>query len=156
MKIAELIASLIATAVFAFFFVKSIQMPTYDAFWTGPGAMPAVLCASLMVFSLWWAGDLLWEQKQKKMQAAEPSSDEEMTGAGANWKRLATIVALTFIYTYVLTPLIGFAVATVVFLFVSIFIFGEMHWIKSLLLSGGISLGVYATFNNVLHLPMPR
>ena len=156
MKKGELVASLAASTGFVYILIESLQMPKYGAFWTGPGAMPAVLAACLAVFSLRWVGDLIWEFKESRAQATDASTEGAAGGTKADWKRLGVIVCLTFFYAYLLTPLIGFTAATVVFLFVSILCFGEMHWFKSFLLSGVVSLGVYVTFSYVLHLPMPR
>ncbi len=57
-------------------------------------------------------------------------------------------------YGYTL-PLIGYPLGTFLFLFITARMMGERSWILCILLSVGLSLGIYLLFTQALGIPLP-
>lgn len=52
-------------------------------------------------------------------------------------------------------PILGYPLGTFLFLFITSRLMGERSWILGLLISAGLSLGIYSLFTQILDIPLP-
>lgn len=64
------------------------------------------------------------------------------------------LTALLGGYGYTLN-LIGYPLGTFLFLSITSWLIGERSWILNILLSSGLSLGIYSLFTQILDIPLP-
>jgi len=142
-------------------------MPPTEDFWTGPGAFPLMLSTILILLTVWWVVDVLYQTKRAKKGtlkeiAFKKTLLEELVGGKGQQKRLLIIILATLVFIFVLIPvcgkiseLYGFCIAVYVFLLGTIKLFGTYSWKKTMIISLVAVLGVYLVFNYALMLPMP-
>ncbi len=152
--IIELVVSTGLMFFFSILLKYALAMPDYSKFWAGPGAFPVVLNALLLIMSFFWFLDTIRKycktsDKGKEIKVPRLFSDNKQ------WMRMGIISLLTIIYIYFFTPLLGFTMATMAFLVISLFVFGNSRWYKNLMMGIVVTLLVYVTFKYVLNLPMP-
>jgi len=135
------------------------NMPDYGNFWTSPGAFPIILCSSLLCFSIWWFISAIRKLKLNVDINAKESIKYVFLKnfkVDSEKKRLYIIIFLTFLYIYVLIPIIKFIPSTLIFLIISTGIFSKLRWIKLVGISTIITILIYIAFKYALHLPLPR
>lgn len=72
-------------------------------------------------------------------------------------KTLGSVMGLAVllgVYGYTL-PWIGYLLGTFLFLSITSRLLGEKSWILNILLSAGVSLGIYGLFTRILGIPLP-
>ena len=162
MKIFELCISLLSSAVFLYLLTVSISIRYIKSFWSGSGAVPAVISGFLLFFSLVWAIDTFIEIQQKSASVRKPvlltfsNYITLLSGRRNEILRFIAVVGMTIIYIYILMPAIGFVFASALFLIVSIYLFGQMHWFKCIFIGVSVSGLIYVAFRYFLHLPLPH
>lgn len=83
-----------------------------------------------------------------------PEKDLESHSLKRTFLSVLPLTALLGGYGYTL-PLIGYPLGTFLFLSITVRLMGERSWILILLLSAGLSLGIYTLFTQVLDIPLP-
>lgn len=140
-----------------------IAYPTSARFLTGGGAFPFLLCVILIILNVIW---MINNFQILRHQEGDPQSTPLLTylfGTREQFRRLVLIALLVLLYVFALIPLAGmvhptygFAMATAVYLIISIKIFGNLSWAKTILVSVVVTGLVFFAMNNMLMLPMPK
>ncbi len=151
----EIIVGIIFLIFFLYLLILGIEMPEYGQFWVSPGAFPVILNILLLLLSLWWVIAQIINLREKKELKNQVVKLSALFSAKEEWKRLVLISVLTLAYIYWLTPLLGFSIATVVFLTISLKLFGKINWLKCTGVGVLITILIYLAFRYVLNLPMP-
>ena len=154
MRWAERITAVVLLALSALWIQLAVDLP-FPAFARvakmGPGHYPiavAGLLASLAVL-------LLWQTFRCEKHAASAEDDEEQSRNPQGFRHL--IIGFGFFLVYViLVPLIGFVLASMVFVFCFIRLIGQFNY----LLSGALALGIpallWTVFAYLLTVPLPK
>jgi putative tricarboxylic transport membrane protein len=108
----------------------------------GPNIFPFALGALLVILSL----RLFYEV----LKAKGPGKREEKL----DYKRFLIIFAAAFLYAFFLET-IGYIIGTFLFLLISFQVLERGKWLKSILISGLFSVGVYVIFVVILEGSMP-
>lgn len=108
----------------------------------GPNIVPFGLGALLVLLSL----RLFYEVLKSKDQ----SSKEQKL----DYKKFLVIFVAAFLYAYFLET-IGYIIGTFLFLLISFQVMEKGNWLKSILISGLFSAGVYIIFVVILEGSMP-
>jgi len=141
-----------------------ISYPSTGTFWTGGGAFPFILCVILIFLNGLWIIDSIQAMKRGKLSGSDgPSLFTFLFGEKDQSRRLFLIALLVVLYVFALIPLAakvdrtyGFAIATFIYLMISIKLFGKLHWVKTLLTSAVTTGIIFFAMNNILRLPMPK
>ena len=107
----------------------------------GPGFFPRVIGIAAIVVILWTIIDELRKQKL--------SNDDDH-----QWSDVVLLIALALGYAVLLRLLGGF-VATIIFLFATLFFLNPGQHVKNLIVSVLVPAGVYLLFDHVLNANMP-
>lgn len=154
----ELVVSAITTLAFLFLLVTSIGIKGRWSPWISPGAFPAILSAIVLIASILWFVDtlvLFIKSRNTTGNLEENNSEKKIFHLSMEGKRLAEIIILTILYIMVLMPLLGFAFATLIFLFVAVKLFyGKTR--MAFIVSVSTALAIFVLFRFLLLLPMPR
>lgn len=129
--------SLIILSVFAIF--QSLKISENELTTTSPGAFPIFISTLLLVFSVW-----IFIEGRKKHK--NPSKDKIFT------KEIISIIILLILYSLLLES-IGFEIATLGFLFLSMSYLSKKNTIRNLLISlltVGIIIFVFKTVFKVV------
>ena len=154
----ELVVSAFTSLAFLFFLVISIGMKGRWNPWISPGVFPAILSAIVLISSTIWFVDtfiLYIKSKQNIKYLEKDNSKIRFFPISKEEKRLAEIIILTILYIMVLMPLIGFAFASLIFLFVAIKLFYGKTLV-ALIVSVSMALAIFLLFRYLLLLPMPK
>lgn len=140
----------------------NIPYPTNMRFLTGGGSFPFLLCIILIALNAVWIINNV-QILQKRVDTEQPPLLTYLFGTKQQFRRLLLIVLLVLLYVFALIPLCGmihttygFASATLAYLIVSIKMFGNLNWTKTVLVSAVTAGIVFFAMNNMLMLPMPK
>ena len=139
-----------------------IPYPNNMKFITGGGSFPLLLCVILIILNLVWIINNI-QILREGTDAEGPPVLTYLFGTKQQFRRLLIIVLLVLLYVFAMIPLggmvhpvYGFPAATSVYLIVSIKLFGDLSWPKTILV-GVVTAGLlFFAMNNMLMLPMPR
>ena len=162
----ELVVSLlflalsIAVAVMA----KLLPVGLAPTFWVGAGAFPFILSVLLAIVSVWWSLDTIARiREEKKLQLAKKPWLDELLGNRTQKIHFVVICVAILIYVFALIPLCGgltkeygFLIASFVFLCVTIKIFNEISFPKTILISASSVVIIYLVFHYGLKVIMPK
>lgn len=154
MRWAERITAIVLLALCVLWIKLAVDLP-FPAFARvakmGPGHYPiavAGLLASLAVL-------LLWQTFRCEKHAASAEDDEEQSRNPQGFRHL--IIGFGFFLVYViLVPLIGFVLASMVFVFCFIRLIGQFNYLLSGALALGIPALVWIVFAYLLTVPLPK
>lgn len=107
----------------------------------GPGFFPRVIGIAAIVVILWTLVDEL---------RARTASDDK----NHHWGDVALLIALAIGYA-ILLRLFGGFIATLIFLFVTLFFLNPGQHLKNLIVSVAVPVGVYLLFDQLLNANMP-
>ena len=143
----------------------NIPVGLANNFAVSAGAFPVLMGVILLILSVWWLADNLLEMKKEK---AQPQSGRkvplltEIFGERKQQIHLVLISALILIYAFVLIPVCGgftreygFTIASFIFLTVSIKLFNEISWLKTLIISAVTAILIFVVFHHGLSVVMP-
>lgn len=140
-----------------------IVYPTSARFLTGGGAFPFLLCVILIILNVIWIINNLQILRHQKGDFQSTPLLTYLFGTKEQFRRLVLIALLVLLYVFALIPLAGvihptygFAIATAVYLVISIKIFGNLSWGRTILVSVVVTGLVFFAMNNMLMLPMPK
>lgn len=133
----------ITLAFGAFVVVLAVGMPLLTAGVPGPGLLPLIIGLLLVMF-----GVLLLLQPGQESSASS-SLDRE---AG---RRITGTIGAAVLFTAAV-PIIGFPIATMIFLTVLIWWWGQYRWWIAGLISLLTSLSLMLVFQSLLHAPLPK
>ncbi len=141
----------------------NISYPNSAQFLTGGGSFPFLLSVLLIILNVIW---IINNIQILKHTEHDPNSKPLLTylfGTKEQFRRLLLIALLVLLYVFALIPLAGmihptygFAIATGLYLIVSIKMFGNLSWAKTILVSVIVTGLVFFAMNNMLMLPMPK
>lgn len=154
----ELIVSAVTFLLFLFFLVTSLGMESSGNPWVSAGVFPSILSLIILICSILWLIDSFVAYMRHRKDVGQQESHNSLGGLfhlSKESKRLLIIIILTLLYILVLMPLVGFVIATFLFLFISIMLFYG-KWRSALIVAVSMSLVLYVLFQFILHLPMPR
>lgn len=141
MRNADRIVGLIILAFGAGYLLAAISMPsTTIGDPLGHKTFPVIL-GGLMIFL---GSSLL----------VKPGRDTEFSPLKRTFISVIILAGLLGAYGYSL-PILGYPPGTFLFLFITSRLIGERSWILGLLLSAGLSLGIYSLFTQILDIPLP-
>lgn len=106
----------------------------------GPRVFPVILGGLMMFLGL--------------MIFIKPEKDLEAFSLGKTFLTVLLMAGLLGVYGYTL-PWVGYPLGTFLFLFLTSRLLKEKSWVLGLLLSAGLSLGIYALFTKALGIPLP-
>jgi len=141
MRNADRIGGLIIIAFGAGYLLAAISMPSAtigDPL--GHKTFPVIL-GGLMIFL---GSSLL----------VKPGRDTEFSPLKRTFISVILLAGLLGGYGYSL-PILGYPLGTFLFLFITSRLIGERSWILGLLLSAGLSLGIFIIFTKILDIPLP-
>jgi len=84
----------------------------------------------------------------------KPGRDTESSPLKRTFISVIVLAGLLGAYGYSL-PIFGYPLGTFLFLFITSRLIGERSWIFGLLLSAGMSFGIYSLFTQILDIPLP-
>lgn len=166
MLIFELVVAALSIILWSIMLYMSfgITYPSSGTFWTGGGAFPFVLCVILIFLNVLWIIDSIQTMKHERLSSpARASLLTFLFGVKDQRRRLFLITLLVLLYVFALIPLAakidrtyGFAIATFIYLMISLKLFGKLNWLKTLLTSAVTTGIIFFAMNNILRLPMPK
>ncbi len=140
-----------------------ITYPNSAQFLTGGGSFPFLLSVLLILLNGIWVINNVQILRKGTDDSAQPPLLEYLFGTKDQTRRLVLIALLVILYVFALIPLCGhihqtygFAVATLIYLIISIKLFGNLSWVKTVLVSVITTGLVFFAMNNMLMLPMPK
>lgn len=154
MKWAERITAVVLLALSALWIQLAVDLP-FPAFARvakmGPGHYPIAVAGLLAILAVL----LLWQTFRSEKHADPAEDDEEQSSVSKGFRHL--IIGFGFFLAYViLVPLIGFVMASIVFVFCFIRLIGKFNY----LLSGALALGIpallWTVFAYLLTVPLPK
>ena len=116
----------------------------------GPKAIPRILGVLLLI-----SAGLLWLETRISGKAAEPLKGETSSEEQGHSGVVGAIVALTVVY-FAVFELLGYAVATTVYLAVLMAYFNRGRWTANLLTAAGFSFGSYLLFSRLFGAQLAR
>lgn len=141
MKTANLVSSLIAIGIAAFFIIMTFQFRDIDFQDTGPAFMPRMYAGMLVILALL----LFVNTIRSKEHSKQDKSNLKLV--------FVTMLLITILIS--LTPLLGFYILTPI----AVFIFLKICKEKSLYIQIGLPIGVvlfvYVLFQKILLVPIP-
>ncbi len=137
----------IAFALIGAFFITQSQYISTSAYGSqvGPNLFPLGLGLLLVLLSL----RLFWETFQLKYRSAASKAE-----TGLMYKRFFTILIATLLYVLLL-EIIGYVIATALFLYATFLVMGSTSQLKSLVVSLAFSVGVYVVYVQLLKGTLP-
>lgn len=134
-------------------------------FWVSAGAFPFILGAILILLCVWWSLDLVVRIRREKRETPGKEKKfwlDELLGDNVQKLHFVAISVAILIYVFVLVPLCGdlsreygFALASFIFLTVTIKFFNDISFIKTIIISA-VSVGViFVVFHYGLKVLMP-
>jgi membrane protease YdiL (CAAX protease family) len=154
MKWAERITAIVLLALSALWIQLAVDLP-FPAFARvakmGPGHYPIAVAGLLALLAV-----LLFCQTLRSEKPTDAAKDDQEQSRNPRGSRLL-IIGFGFFLTYViLVPLIGFVLASIVFVFCFIRLIGQFNY----LLSGALALGIpallWTIFAYLLTVPLPK
>lgn len=140
-----------------------ITYPSSAQFLTGGGSFPFLLSALLILLNGIWVFNNIQILRKGTDDSAQPPLLVYLFGTKEQTRRLVLIALLVLLYVFALIPLCGhihatygFAVATGIYLIISIKMFGNLNWVKTVLVSIVTTGLIFFAMNNMLMLPMPK
>jgi len=115
----------------------------------GPAAFPRL---TLVIVSLLSALQIVLSLRKRGQLIAEKKNSKRVTVD--NKLVLLITVVLMFVYAQLL-PVVGFYIATTVFLFVVMFLMGNRRWLQLVTVPIGFNLLIHVTFVMTLGLRLP-
>ncbi len=154
MKWAERITAIVLLALSALWIQLAVHLP-FPAFARvskmGPGHFPIAVAGFLAILAVL----LLWQTFRSEKHTGSAEDDEEQSRDPRGFRHL--LIGFGFFLAYViLVPLIGFVLASIVFVFCFIRLIGQFNY----LLSGALALGIpallWTVFDYLLTVPLPK
>lgn len=142
MKTANLVSSMIAILIAAFFFIMTFQFKEINVQDTGPAFLPRLYAGILVILAI-----LLFINSYK---SKTPKNEDTST----NFK-LVFITMVLMIGLISLIPIIGFYIATPIAVFIFLKIFKQKNLFLLIGLPIGIVVCVYLLFQRILLVPLP-
>ena len=141
-----------------------ITYPSSARFLTGGGSFPFLLCILLILLNvIWIVNNIQVLRKGENDESAQSPLLVYLFGTKQQFRRLVLIAMLVLLYVFALIPLCGkvhpvygFPCATLIYLIISIKLFGNLNWVKTILTSVIVTGLVFFAMNNMLMLPMPK
>ena len=134
-------------------------------FMVSAGGFPFVLGVILTLLSIWWVADMVLRIKHEKQEnpagLKKPWLDE-LLGDRTQKIRFVIIVVAVLVYAFLLIPVFGdisrdygFVIASFLFLCVTIKVFNEISWVKTIVISAFTVVVIYVVFYYALKVIMP-
>lgn len=128
-----------------FFVIESFTLPAGEYLLNSPSSFPMLLGYCLIGLAIW---QFIKTFREKKANTKEPYSRLEI-------KRGVVFVLLTFVYIFILIPMIGFLISTFLFLFIGLLFYKEVRWYTALLVSTGMVGFIYVVFEQLMNIRLP-
>ncbi|MEH7524237.1 tripartite tricarboxylate transporter TctB family protein [Bacillus sp. JJ1503] len=128
-----------------FFVIGSFSFPAGDHLLNSSRSFPMLLGYSFMGLAIW---QFIKTIREKKANTKEFFSRLEI-------KRGFVFIFLTVAYIFVLIPLLGFMISTLLFLFVGILFYKEIRWYTASLVSIGMIGFIYLIFVQLMNIRLP-
>lgn len=142
MKVADLVGGLVVLLLGIAIVFFSFQLPYQSEYGPGPGFLPLWLGIVLIGSAVFVVLNIL--RKQAKTEAfLKPGT-----------KRGALMFVSIFV-SFLLLPLLGFAVGLAFFSGVTMRMMGKHSWMACGLTAVGIAIGIHFVFGQWLHIPLP-
>jgi putative tricarboxylic transport membrane protein len=154
MKWAERITAIVLLALSAFWIQLAVDLP-FPAFARvakmGPGHYPIAVAGLMAMLAVL----LLWQTFRSVKHIGPPEDDEARSRDSRGFRHL--IIGFGFFLAYViLVPLIGFVMASIVFVFCFIRLIGQFNYWLSGALALGIPALLWTVFAYLLTVPLPK
>ena len=154
MRWAERITAIVLLALSAFWIQLAVDLP-FPAFARvakmGPGHYPIAVAGLMAILAVL----LLWQTFRPKKHADSAEDEEEQSRDSRGFRQL--IIGFGFFLAYViLVPLIGFVMASIVFVFCFIRLIGKFNYWLSGALALGIPVLLWTVFAYLLTVPLPK
>lgn len=128
-----------------FLVIESFSFPEGKHLLNSSRSFPMLLGYSFMALAIW---QFIKTFREKKENTKESFSRLEI-------KRGVVFILLTVGYIFVLIPMIGFMISTLLFLFVGILFYKEIRWYTASLISIGMIGFVYLVFEQLMNIRLP-
>jgi putative tricarboxylic transport membrane protein len=119
-----------------------------------PQVFPRLVALVLFAFSMVLAVRSLFAVVRVPA-SAWPRWQAECMAAWRRYRPLVVVVAASFAYVYAMET-VGYVVATVLYVGVTVFLYGERRWPVVAIMGIGGGLVLYATFRLLFQVPLPR
>ena len=154
MRWANRITAIVLLALSALWIQLAVHLP-FPAFARvakmGPGHYPIAVAGLLAILAVL----LLWQTFRSEKHTESAEDDEEQSRDPQGFRHL--IIGFGFFLTYViLVPLIGFVLASIVFVFCFIRLIGQFNYMLSGALALGIPALLWTVFAYLLTVPLPK
>jgi hypothetical protein len=130
--------------------VSAVRMPRPEGWSQAPGLFPLICGVGLLVMSA-----ILAVSAWRRPAVEEGSTDDSAQSDPTEWGRTLLVGGSVLVYALVLIPLLGYTLATLVYLFAVIWYFwaGKLLWI--LAISLGATMFLSQTFQHAFSLILP-
>jgi putative tricarboxylic transport membrane protein len=154
MKWADRITAIVLLALCVFWIRLAVDLP-FPAFARvakmGPGHYPIAVAGLLAILAVL----LLWQTFRSDTYADAANDEEQQTIDPRGFRHL--VIGFGFFLGYViLVPLIGFVLASIVFVFCFIRLIGQFNYWLSGVLALGIPVLLWTVFAYLLTVPLPK
>ena len=154
MKWAERITAIVLLALSALWIQLAVDLP-FPAFARvakmGPGHYPIAVAGLMAILAVL----LLWQTFRPKKHADSAQDDEVQSGDSRGFRHLITGFGFFLAYV-ILVPLIGFVMASFVFVFCFIRLIGQFNYLQSGALALVIPALLWTVFAYLLTVPLPK
>lgn len=139
----RLIEGIVIGLVSIFFIFESLKLHNNQSWALSPALFPLIITVSVLLFSI---GLIV---KSLRSDYKEPDAVKS-----EGFKRLALIILISFLYLIIL-PKLHFLTATIIYLFLFLFILGERRWWLLGIISIVTPLLIQYIFGNLLDVFLP-
>ncbi|MBN2657605.1 MAG: tripartite tricarboxylate transporter TctB family protein [Spirochaetales bacterium] len=147
MKRVNILFGLIGIALGLYVFAVTATFPDDAIMKIGPGFFPRILAVALVLFCL----VLIIQNLAGKGEKGESGFDIKDPGV----HRSALVLLITVLYA-VIIPFAGFVAASVIYLFILMYLMKLRKWIQMIAVSTGVSFAIYFIFSVLLKIALPQ
>lgn len=124
-------------------------------FIVGPAAFPGIISVVLLLLSLIWCADVLRKYNLNSIIMEFKSLSQSLSKDKDILIKRIIIFLGSMLYVFVLIPLLGFIISSIIYITLATLYFGKMKLIYSILLAIVITFTIYYFFSYALNLPLP-
>lgn len=133
-----------------FLMVESLRIPWFsDNFYSSPGFFPLILSICIMLLSI------ILFYKAIKIEGSLSIKFQKIVRDDRGIQRGILIIILIAAYIILLSVNVFYPIATILFLFVSIYLFHKKNIIKIIIISVTSTLALYLLFGKLFMIPLP-
>ena len=133
----------------------SLKMKVYKTFLDAPGFFPLLLGIIFIILGTMMAVSAIRRKGYVQMKRIFTRSNFAALFKSIRFRRVMTLIALMVLYIFILIGRVHFALATAIYLFLTLFYLKSTTIIKIIIISIIASLAISGVFTMFFHIPLP-